>query len=258
MSRVVRAVVCLVGLAGTAALYLAAVLRMPAFGDLTHPLRDAAAAAAGQRQTVNIVSAVNYDQRAIDTLVEETLLLGAVVGAAALLRPDPDERERTVVRDPETLLEVTRLFGYLLLPVTLLLGTSVVLHGALTPGGGFQGGVVLGTALHLTYLAGDHRALRRVRPLAVATSGEAAGTAAFVAVGLAGVATGSGFLANVLPVGTAGALLSAGTVPLLSAAVGVEVASGVVVLLAGFLEQALRSPRPAGSAGSGPLGESSG
>ncbi len=241
MNRAVRVIVCLAGLAGIAALYLAAVLRMPSFGDAVHPLRDAAVAAAVQRQTVNAASAVNYDQRAMDTLVEETLLLGAVVGAAALLRPDPDERERTEVRDSGTVLEVTRLFGYLMLPVTLLLGTSVVLHGALTPGGGFQGGVVLGTALHLTYLAGDYHALRRVRPLTTATSGEAAGTAAFVAVGLAGVAAGTGFLANVLPVGTAGALLSAGTVPLLSAAVGVEVASGVIVLLAGFLGQALRT-----------------
>lgn len=249
MSRTVRVLVCLAGLVGTAVLYLAAVLRMPEFGSAVHPLRDAVVAAAEQRQTVNAVSAVNYDQRALDTLVEETLLLGAVVGAAALLRPDQDERERTRVRDPETVLEVTRLVGYLLLPVTLLLGTSVVLHGALSPGGGFQGGVVLGTAVHLTYLAGDYPALRRVRPLAAATSGEAAGTAAFVAVGLAGIAAGGGFLANVLPTGSAGALLSAGTVPLLSAAVGVEVASGVVVLLAGFLEQALRGPDPAGSAG---------
>jgi multicomponent Na+:H+ antiporter subunit B len=37
-----------------------------------------------------------------------------------------------------------------------------------------------------------------------------------------------------------GSLLSAGTVPLLNIAVGVEVASGVVVLLTKFLDQALR------------------
>jgi multicomponent Na+:H+ antiporter subunit B len=54
------------------------------------------------------------------------------------------------------------------------------------------------------------------------------------------VATGAGFLANVLPTGTWGALLSGGTVPLLSIAIGIEVASGVIVLLTKFLEQALR------------------
>jgi multicomponent Na+:H+ antiporter subunit B len=62
---------------------------------------------------------------------------------------------------------------------------------------------------------------------------------AVVALGIAGLITGAGFLANVLPTGRFGQLVSAGTVPLFSIAVGVEVASGVVVLLAGFLEQDL-------------------
>jgi multicomponent Na+:H+ antiporter subunit B len=41
----------------------------------------------------------------------------------------------------------------------------------------------------------------------------------------------------VLPDGTFGQLLSAGTVPLLNGAVGVAVASGAVVLLAQFIQQ---------------------
>jgi multicomponent Na+:H+ antiporter subunit B len=74
----------------------------------------------------------------------------------------------------------------------------------------------------------------------VFTAGEALGTTLFAALGLVGVAAGAGFLANVLPTGVWGSLLSAGTVPLLNIAVGVEVASGVVVLLTKFLDQALR------------------
>jgi multicomponent Na+:H+ antiporter subunit B len=186
-----------------------------------------------------VVSSVNYDQRALDTLGEETILLGSVVGAAALLRPSEREREADV-RDTDKVLPAVRLLGYLLLPVTLMVGANLVAHGQLTPGGGFQGGVVLGTGVHLVYLTGRYEALERVRPLAVFNAGEAVGTAAFVALGIAGVATGAGFLANVVPTGRWGALLSGGTVPLLSIAVGIEVASGVVVLLTKFLEQALR------------------
>jgi multicomponent Na+:H+ antiporter subunit B len=136
-----------------------------------------------------------------------------------------------------------RLVGHLLLPVTLLIGIDLVGHGAITPGGGFQGGVVLGTAVHLLYLAGRYPALERLRPVSLFDAGEAVGTGAFVALGLAGVVAGGAFLANVLPFGTFGSLLSSGTVPLLSAAVGIEVASGVIVLLAGFFEQALRVER---------------
>ena len=243
MSRRGRLVVFLVGAAGFALLYLAAVRHAPAFGAAVHPMRDAAVRAAVAQATANVVSSVNYDQRALDTLGEETLLLGSVIGAVALLRPSREEREQVEFQDPGRVLETVALMGYVMLPVTLILGADVVLHGQLTPGGGFQGGVVLGTGIHLVYLAGRYRALRRVRPLAVFVGGEAVGTAVFAATGLVGLA-GAGFLANVLPTGRFGATASGGTVPLLNAAVGVEVASGVIVLLAGFLEQFYRA-RPA-------------
>jgi multicomponent Na+:H+ antiporter subunit B len=239
VSRTVRLTLFLVAAAGVGALYLVAVLGMPALGTNVHPYRDHAVAASVARSTANVVSSVNYDQRALDTLGEETIVLGSVIGAAVLLRPTEREREH-VVRDSDEVLPPVQLLGYLLLPVTLLVGANLVLHGQLTPGGGFQGGVVLGTAVHLLYLTGRYQALDRVRPLWVFTSGEAVGTAMFAMLGIAGVATGVGFLANVLPTGTWGALLSGGTVPLLSIAIGIEVASGVIVLLTKFLEQALR------------------
>ena len=133
----------------------------------------------------------------------------------------------------------TRLAGYVLLPVTLIIGADVVVHGHLTPGGGFQGGVVLATGLHLLYVSGSYPALRRLRPLRWYEYGEAAGMGAVVALGVAGLFTSSGFLANVLPKGVFDTLFSAGTVPVFSVAIGVEVACAVVVLLAGFLEQDL-------------------
>jgi multicomponent Na+:H+ antiporter subunit B len=136
-------------------------------------------------------------------------------------------------------LSATRLAGYLLLPVTLIIGADVVVHGHLTPGGGFQGGVVLATGLHLLYVGGSYPALRRLRPLQWYEYGEAAGMGAVVALGVTGLFTSSGFLANVIPKGVFDTLFSAGTVPVFSVAIGVEVACAVVVLLAGFLEQDL-------------------
>jgi multicomponent Na+:H+ antiporter subunit B len=120
-----------------------------------------------------------------------------------------------------------------------VLGANVIAHGHLTPGGGFQGGVVLATGLHLLYVAGRYRALRRLRPLSWYHFAEAAGTGAFVLVGCAGLLVGQRFLTNVLPFGQSGALFSSGTVAVLSVAVGLEVAGAVVVLLAQFLEQAI-------------------
>ncbi|MDT7616013.1 MAG: multicomponent Na+:H+ antiporter subunit [Pseudonocardiales bacterium] len=226
--------------AAVATLWVVGVLGMPQFGSNDHPYRDRAVAAAVEHATANVVSAVNYDQRALDTFGEETILLGSVVGAATLLRPTEQEHTDTVEHDGGPVLEAVALLGYVLLPVTLLIGADLVAHGHLTPGGGFQGGVVLGTAVHLLYLTGRLPTLEKARPVGLYRAGEAVGTTVFAATGLAGLAAGGGFLANVLPLGTFGTLLSSGTVPLLNVAVGVEVASGVVVLLARFLDQALR------------------
>jgi multicomponent Na+:H+ antiporter subunit B len=189
-----------------------------------------------RHHTANVVSAVNFDQRALDTLGEETILIGSVTGAAVLLRPS---REEEAGRPAVTgrVLESTQLAGYLLLPVTLIIGFVLVAHGHVTPGGGFQGGVVLATGLHLLYVTGDYRALGRLRPLALFDAGDALGAALFAALGIAGLVAAGAFLANILPYGTFGQLLSAGTVPLLNVAVGLEVGCGMVMLLAHFLDQ---------------------
>jgi multicomponent Na+:H+ antiporter subunit B len=154
----------------------------------------------------------------------------------ALLRPSQEEQ---LHRPPEGRgpLEATRVVGYLMLPLTLVVGVDVVLHGHTTPGGGFQGGIVLATGLHLLYVAGRFRSLERLRPTPLFEYTEAAGVVAFAALGLATLGSAGAFLANVLPYGTFGQLLSAGTVPLLNVAVGIAVGSGGVLLLAQFLQQ---------------------
>jgi multicomponent Na+:H+ antiporter subunit B len=238
MNRYARWTVFALGAGTLAALLAFAVARMPGFGGAWHPYRDAAVAAALSRMTPNAVSSVNFDLRGIDTFGEEVILLASVLGAATLLRPAEDER-RARPPDTESALPVTRLAGYLLLPMTLVVGADVVLHGHLTPGGGFQGGAVLATGLHLVYITGSYQALRRLRPLWWYEIGEATGMGLVVALGLTGLAVGAGFLANVLPTGEFTQLVSAGTVPLFSVAIGIAVASGLVVLLAQFLDQDL-------------------
>ncbi|MER6140099.1 MnhB domain-containing protein [Streptomyces sparsogenes] len=227
----------LAGAAVVAALFTAACLGLPPFGGDHHPYGDRAVRAAVRHHTSNAIASVNFDQRALDTLGEETILFSAVLGAVVLLRQTADERRHTPA--PAAVRPPIRRFGLLMLPVALAVGLYVVAHGQLSPGGGFQGGVVVATALHLLYIAADYQALERVRPLRPYEIGEAVGEAAYVITGLAAVLAGSAFLANVLPYGTFATLSSGGTVPLLNAAVGMEVACGVVVLLAQFLDQAV-------------------
>lgn len=53
---------------------------------------------------------------------------------------------------PYTLLRIISRF---LLPFVMLFGVYIVLNGDLSPGGGFQGGVVLASSFMLLYFIGD-------------------------------------------------------------------------------------------------------
>lgn len=245
MSRAARRWLFLLSAAVLATAFTLAATGLPPFGTARHPYGARAVAAALRHHTANAVSSVNFDQRALDTLGEESILYAAVLGTVALLRRV--RGERTSRPAPGEVLPSTRLLGAALLPVTLLTGGYIVAHGHLSPGGGFQGGVILATGLHLSYVAADYRALERIRPLAVLGVADALGAGAFAGLGLAGLLAGGAYLQNVLPLGTFNTLSSGGLVPVLNAAVGIEVGSGIVVILSRFLDQAIevRSPGPA-------------
>jgi len=102
------------------------------------------------------------------------------------------------------------------------------LHGHLTPGGGFQGGVVLAAAFFIPVLARpgttlDHHAVSLIEGLA---------GAAFILIGLLAMLGGEVFLTPLLDKGALGALFSAGTLPLLYLAVGLKVGAELAGLLA--------------------------
>jgi multicomponent Na+:H+ antiporter subunit B len=238
VSRTARFAIFLVGAGCIGVMMVLAFLDLPHFGSSFHPYRDRSVVASAAQHTANVISSINFDQRAIDTLGEETIFFGSVIGVAALLRTSREETSQRSTTGGRAL-ESTRLAGYVLLPVTLIVGVDVVMHGQVTPGGGFQGGVVLSTGLHLLYVAGSYPALERVRPEPLFEYGDALGAAAFAGLGVAGIVMSSAFLKNVLPLGKIGQLFSAGTVPVLNVAVGIEVGCGVMLLLARFLEQAI-------------------
>ena len=249
-----RRTIFLVAAAGLGALLVWGLAGLPDFGDY-HGVYGLTLnrVAVGERHATDLVTAINFDYRAFDTLGEEFILFAAVLGVALLLRegrdeevgpPDDDAPGRRV---PETSAAV-RVTTLALVGPIVLLSIYITAHGQLTPGGGFQGGVIAATALLLVFLGGEYATLTRVRPLPLVEVAKAAGAAGFVLMGLAGLIASGSFLENFLPLGTTGELLSAGTIPLLSVAVGLEVTGGLVLLLSEFLDQTLvvrrRGERP--------------
>jgi multicomponent Na+:H+ antiporter subunit B len=244
-----RTAALLAGLAGLAALLLAGLFALPPSGQGRSDYADRLARGSlPERRTQAVVAAVNFDYRAFDTLGEEFILFAAVLGVATLLRRRDDEREvsaaatrdRARTRHVARTSSAVRTLGAGLAGFTVCFGLYLAAHGQVSPGGGFQGGVVLATAPLAVYLAMEAAVFLRVAPRGLVEVGEGAGAAAFGALGLGGLLAGGAFLANVLPLGEPGDVLSGGTILVGNLVVALEVAAGFVLLLAVFMEEALQ------------------
>jgi multicomponent Na+:H+ antiporter subunit B len=241
VTRRARSVLALAALGVLGAVLVVAVTGLEPFGHYPGPYGDVLARVVpGERHTGQLVAATVFDYRGFDTLGEEMILFAAACGCAALLRVRRREREDEAGAPGRPVPSfAARAFGGALVGPVLVLGAYVIAHGHLTPGGGFSGGVIVAGALLLAYAAGQVVRLRRVGSIALLEGAEALGAAGFLALALGGLIAGGALLQNVLPLGTSGMLLSAGTIPVGNVAVGVEVAGAAALIFAEFLEQTL-------------------
>lgn len=115
--------------------------------------------------------------------------------------------------------------------IVFLYGIYVILHGHLTPGGGFAGGVVIAGSFILLVLAYGSDFMHLTREETGSTITE--NLAVFIAllIALAGMLIGiKVFFYNWLPAGTVGELVSAGVIPLYNIFVGIEVAASILTI----------------------------
>ncbi|HHJ16295.1 MAG TPA: sodium:proton antiporter [Gammaproteobacteria bacterium] len=181
------------------------------------------AAAAQQTGAANFVTAVVLGYRGFDTLLELTILFtAATAGGLVLGKPRAGAKH-----DPQAGF-ILRAGADLFFPLLLVVGLYIIVHGHLTPGGGFQGGVILAVAFFLPLLARpgtpmSHKAVSLIEGLAGAS---------FILIGLLAMFGGEAFLTPMLDKGQPGELLSAGSLPLLYIAVGLKVGSELAGLLA--------------------------
>lgn len=187
--------------------------------------------AAGTVGAANIVTAVVLAYRGIDTLGELAILFAAATAVGLVLGRAHGADAAATVREPGGF--ILRAGADLLFPLLLVVGFYIIVHGHLTPGGGFQGGVVLAAAFILPVLA---RPSETVSHVAMAWVEGLAGTV-FIVTGLAALAVDHAFLTPLLGIGQLGTLLSAGTLPLLYLAVGLKVGAELANLLLRMSEE---------------------
>ena len=118
-----------------------------------------------------------------------------------------------------------------ILPFALVYMFYIILHGHLSPGGGFQGGVLMVGIVTLVYFGhGFETTVKAVHPnLLHGTEGFM--SILYVAAAMLGVAYLGNFCQNVFSdIGNIGDLFSSGTIFIMDTIVGLKVLTGVGVL----------------------------
>lgn len=203
----------------------------------------------GQMETGsnNLVTSVVFDYRGFDTIGEAAVLFLVVTSVSMLLfgiMGKSDIEDITLVASngfPEGITRIVSIGAVLMLPIIMVYGAYLILHGHLSPGGGFQGGAVMATGTALL-LVSSYMANNVKKNYTLFSITEAIGLLVFVSVGLFGLGSsflhnflansGSPFLGRTIEFGTtAGYLNSGGVLPILSTGVGLEVYCGISIIL---------------------------
>lgn len=124
----------------------------------------------------------------------------------------------------------------LLAGVLFLFGTYIVLHGHLTPGGGFAGGVLIAAAFILVSLAFGSVEQTERSSYTLSSVVESLGGVLFVSLALAGYVAGKYFFQNasIYGAGSPLQLLSGGMILPVNIAIGIKVGAGLFAIFLAF------------------------
>ena len=131
----------------------------------------------------------------------------------------------------EGMSNIIKQMAKILTGIIFMYGIYIMVHGHLTPGGGFAGGAILAGAFILLVLAYGSNALRLKKEVAGSSVTESIAILLVVVLALMSLVLGiKVFLSNFLPKGTAGELISAGVIPLYNVFIGIEVAGAILTI----------------------------
>lgn len=104
----------------------------------------------------------------------------------------------------------------LLLPFIILFGIYIIVYGHVSPGGGFQGGVILAMAVIITVI--NYENFSSKLKISYFAAIEIIGVSLFIFLGLLGILLGNTFLTNL------------GIIPILNIIIGIKVFAAIVLL----------------------------
>ncbi len=177
----------------------------------------------------NAVTTVVVYFRGFDTLGEIAVLFIAAIGIGLMLHTNTS---CSIKAQSSFML---RSASKILFPVILLFGIYVMTYGHLSPGGGFQGGVIIASGVLLLLIS--HKSFEVPHALIVAL--ETFAGVSYVIIGLIGLVVLDTFLGNFLPhdISHMGLLLSGGIIPVIYVIVGIKVGSEMSIIVQDLIKR---------------------
>jgi len=182
-----------------------------------------------QEGVANAVTTVVVYFRGFDTLGEIAVLFIAALGIGLMLSAQTKEA------DKEESNFILQKASKMLFPIIMLFGVYVMIYGHLSPGGGFQGGVIIASGVLLLLISDQTFEV----PHAVISALETFAGISYVFIGLIGLIVLDRFLGNFLPhdISEMGMLFSGGIIPLIYIVVGIKVGSEMSLIVQNLLKR---------------------
>lgn len=184
----------------------------------------------------NTVSSIYLGYRLMDTLGETLVLFVAITGTMSILLNfdkqalksietqsslSPEKREKNALRT--NLVEVV---ASKLGPIILLFGLYVMFFGHISPGGGFQGGVIIASAIVFLVLGTDVKT--KITNSHVLERIEAFSFISLILITTYVVFFPDGFFSNIT---TGSSFVSAGIIIILNIIIGIKVGTSLAVMI---------------------------
>jgi len=224
------------------AVLLLAVSWLPVLGDPDGPNNNEVSARYVEEGieefgAVNMVTNMILGYRGFDTFGETCVLFIAATCVIVLLQKKEEKIENARENDwkyepkPDSILQKVTL---LLVPIIFLYGFYIILNGHLSPGGGFSGGAVIGAGLILYVTTFGFHRTQRFFNKKVYEIVKVGALSLYSVTMIYYFYTGANQIKSMIPLGTAGDILSSGMILPINLFVGLEVACTMYAFFALF------------------------
>ncbi len=177
----------------------------------------------------NAVTTVVVYFRGFDTLGEIAVLFIASLGISLMLHSNT---QCEIKAESNFMLKTA---SKILFPIIMLFGIYVMIYGHLSPGGGFQGGVIVASGVLLLLISDKSFEV----PHAMIVALETFAGVSYVLIGLIGLLVLDKFLGNFLPsdISDMGLLFSGGIIPIIYIIVGIKVGSEMSFIVQNLIKR---------------------